>query len=198
MGWGSTLFHEGAFFTKAAVVTFGGAYAVLPYVAQQAVTHYGWLHPGQMMDGLGLAETTPGPLIMVVQFVGFMGAWQNPEGLSPLLAATLGSFITTWTTFTPCFLWIFLGGPHIEQLRGNAKLTAALSTVTAAVVGVILNLAVWFAMHVFVPSAGKIDWFALGVCAIALLGILRWKWGVIPVVAGSGLAGLLFQVMAAR
>src|SRR5207253_598702 len=114
-GWESTLFKEGLFFSKAAVVTFGGAYAVLPYVAQQALFHYGWLKPGQMMDGLGLAETTPGPLIMVLQFVGFMGAWQHPEGLSPLVAATIGALITTWATFTPCFLWIFVGGPYIEQ-----------------------------------------------------------------------------------
>ena len=125
-GWDSTLFKQGLFFSKAAVVTFGGAYAVLPYVAQQALFHYGWLKPGQMMDGLGLAETTPGPLIMVLQFVGFMGAWQHPEGLPPLLAATIGALITTWATFTPCFLWIFLGAPYIEQLRGNTRLTSAL------------------------------------------------------------------------
>ena len=118
-GWDSTLFKEGLFFSKAAVVTFGGAYAVLPYVTQQALFHYGWLKPGQMMDGLGLAETTPGPLIMVLQFVGFMGAWHHPEGLPPLVAATIGALITTWATFTPCFLWIFLGAPYIEQLRGN-------------------------------------------------------------------------------
>ena len=134
-GWESTLFSEGVFFSKAAVVTFGGAYAVLPYVAQEAMFHYGWLRPGQMMDGLGLAETTPGPLIMVVQFVGFVGAWQHPDGLPPLLAATLGALLTTWVTFTPCFLWVFLGGPYIERLRGNKKLAAVLSTITAAIVG---------------------------------------------------------------
>jgi chromate transporter len=194
-GWGSTLFQEGLFFSKAAVITFGGAYAVLPYVAQEAVNHYTWLQPGQMLDGLGLAETTPGPLIMVVQFVGFMGSWRHPDGLSPLLAATLGSLLTTWATFTPCFLWIFLGGPHIERLRGNLKIAAALSAITAAVVGVILNLAIWFALHVFFPRAGAIDWFALAVCATALCGILRWKWTIIPVVIGSGLAGLLFQLL---
>ena len=146
-GWDHTLFKEGLFFSKAAVVTFGGAYAVLPYVAQQAVDTFGWLQTGQMMDGLGLAETTPGPLIMVLQFVGFMGGWNKPGLLSPLLAGTLGGLITTWVTFVPCFLWILLGAPHIEQLRGNRKLTAALSAVTAAVVGVILNLAVWFGLH---------------------------------------------------
>jgi Chromate transporter len=126
-GWDHTLFKEGVFFSKAAMVTFGGAYAVLPYVAQQAVEQYGWLKPGQMTDGLGLAETTPGPLIIVLQFVGFMGAWHNPGGLPPIVAGTLGAFITTWATFVPCFLWIFLGAPHIEQLRGNVKLTTALS-----------------------------------------------------------------------
>src|SRR5205823_1544482 len=119
LGTGHTFSQIAIFFIKMAVVTFGGAYAVLAYVAQQAVEHYHWLAPGEMMDGLGLAETTPGPLIMVLQFVGFMGGWSRPMGLSPLLAATLGAFITTWATFVPCFLWIFLGGPHIEQLRGN-------------------------------------------------------------------------------
>lgn len=193
-GWQSTLFHEGIFFSKAAAVTFGGAYAVLPYVAQQATDHYGWLHPGQMMDGLGLAETTPGPLIMVVQFVGFVGAWQHPDGLSPLLAATLGALITTWSTFTPCFLWVFLGAPHIEQLRGNSRLASALSTITAAIVGVILNLAVWFALHVFFPRAGVTDWFAIALSVVALVGMLRWKWNVIAVVAGSGALGLVYRI----
>jgi chromate transporter len=194
-GWESTLFKEGFFFTKAAVVTFGGAYAVLPYVAQQALFHYGWLKPGQMMDGLGLAETTPGPLIMVVQFVGFMGAWQHPEGLSPIVAATIGALLTTWVTFTPCFLWIFLGGPHIEQLRGNIKLATALSAITAAIVGVVLNLAVWFAMHVFFPQAGMIDWFATTLSTLALFGMLRWRWDIIPVVLGSGLLGLIYKFL---
>src|SRR5207244_4063812 len=136
-----TIFREGLFFSKAALVTFGGAYAVLPYVSQLAVEHYQWLRADQMLDGLGLAETTPGPLIMVLQFVGFLGGWNQPGGLPPLLAATLGALITTWTTFVPCFLWVFLGAPYIEKLRGAKQLTAALSTVTAAVVGVILNLA---------------------------------------------------------
>ena len=192
-GWDSTLFKEGLFFSKAAVITFGGAYAVLPYVAQQALFHYGWLKPGQMMDGLGLAETTPGPLIMVLQFVGFIGAWQHPEGLPPLLAATLGALLTTWATFTPCFLWIFVGGPHIEQLRGNEKLTSALSTITAAIVGVILNLAVWFGLHVFFPSTGVIDWFAIALCAAAFVAMLRYKIDIIPVVLASGLLGLIYK-----
>jgi chromate transporter len=194
-GWHSTLFKEGLFFSKAAVVTFGGAYAVLPYVAQQALFHYGWLKPGQMMDGLGLAETTPGPLIMVVQFVGFVGAWQHPEGLPPLLAATLGALLTTWVTFTPCFLWIFLGGPHIEQLRGNAKLAAALSAITAAVVGVVLNLAVWFALRVFFPSAGLIDGFAVVVCGLAFVAMLRYKIDIISIVLASGLLGLVYKIL---
>jgi chromate transporter len=192
-GWDSTLFKEGLFFSKAAVVTFGGAYAVLPYVAQQALFHYGWLKPGQMMDGLGLAETTPGPLIMVLQFVGFIGAWQHAEGLPPVLAATLGALLTTWATFTPCFLWIFVGGPHIEQLRGNTKLTNALSAVTAAIVGVILNLAVWFALRVFFPGAGVVDWFAIVLCAAACIAMLRYKIDIIPVVLGSGLLGLIYK-----
>src|SRR6266436_3762451 len=144
---GHSVTKEGIFFSKAAMVTFGGAYAVLPYVAQQAVEHYQWLQAPQMLDGLGLSETTPGPLLMVVQCIGFLGGWNQPGSLSPILAATLGALITTWTTFTPCFLWIFLGAPHIEQLRGNEKLTAALSTVTASVVGVVLNLAVWFGLQ---------------------------------------------------
>jgi chromate transporter len=194
-GWDSTLFKEGLFFSKAAVVTFGGAYAVLPYVAQQALFHYGWLKPGQMMDGLGLAETTPGPLIMVVQFVGFMGAWQHPEGLPPLVAATIGALITTWVTFTPCFLWIFLGGPYIEQLRGNPRLTTALSAITAAIVGVVLNLAVWFGLRVFFPGNGAVDWFAILLCAAAFVAMLRYKIDIIPVIIGAGILGLLYNFL---
>ena len=136
------------FFSKMAVVTFGGAYAVLAYVAQQAVDNYHWVTAGQMLDGLGMAETTPGPLIMVTQFVGFLAAWRDPGTMSPLLAATLGGLLTTWVTFTPCFLWIFFGAPFVEALRANKALGAALGAITAAVVGVILNLAVWFALHV--------------------------------------------------
>jgi chromate transporter len=194
-GWGSTLFNQGLFFSKAAVVTFGGAYAVLPYVAQEALFHYGWLKPGQMMDGLGLAETTPGPLIMVLQFVGFVGAWQHPEGLSPLLAGTLGALITTWATFVPSFLFIFLGGPQIEQLRGNLKLTTALSAITAAVVGVVMNLAVWFALNALFPGRAGVDWFAAIVCTVAFVGMLRWKWDIVPVVLGSGLLGLVYKFL---
>jgi chromate transporter len=190
-----TVFREGLFFSKAALVTFGGAYAVLPYVSQQAVENYHWLGAGQMLDGLGLAETTPGPLIMVLQFVGFLGGWNQPGNLPPLLAATLGALITTWVTFTPCFLWIFLGAPYIEALRGQKQLTAALSAVTAAVVGVILNLAAWFGVHVLIP-ANHVDWFAVAVFLVAFFGMLRWKWQIIPVILCSAIAGLLFQLFA--
>jgi len=188
-----TVVREGIFFSKAAMVTFGGAYAVLPYVSQQAVEHHGWLDAGQMLDGLALAETTPGPLIMVLQFAGFIGAWQHPGPLTPLLAATLGAFITTWTTFVPCFLWIFLGAPHIEQLRNHAKLAAALSAVTAAVVGVILNLALWFGLHTVFPTGRGIDWFAAGISVVAFVGMTRWKWGIVPVIVGAGMAGLVYR-----
>jgi chromate transporter len=194
-GTGHTIFQEGIFFSKAAVVTFGGAYAVLPYVAQHAVDNFHWLKPGQMMDGLGLAETTPGPLIMVLQFVGFMGGWNQPGQLSPLTAATIGALVTTWVTFIPSFLWVFLGGPHIEQLRGNKRITMALSAVTAAVVGVILNLAVWFGLHVFHPEKNRIDWFAVVLGLAALIALVRWKVGVIPVIVAGGLIGLIVSVI---
>ncbi|MFN8457434.1 MAG: chromate efflux transporter, partial [Anaerolineae bacterium] len=146
-GWDSIYLTLGSFFSQAAMVTFGGAYAVLVYVGQQVVRHFGWLTPREMLDGLGMAETTPGPLIMVLQFVGFMAAYRNPGSLSPLLAGILGATVTVWVTFTPCFLWIFLGAPYIESLRGNKSLSTALSGITAAVVGVIFNLALWFSMH---------------------------------------------------
>ena len=191
-GTGHTIVREGIFFSKAAMITFGGAYAVLPYVAQHAVEDFGWLQQGQMLDGLGLAETTPGPLIMVLQFVGFMGGWNQPGHLSPLLAATFGALITTWVTFIPSFLWIFLGGPHIEQLRDHKKITTALSAVTAAVVGVVLNLAVWFALHVVHPQSG-LDWFAIALGLAGLIAMLRWKLGVIPVVFAGGLIGLIYS-----
>lgn len=190
LGKSHTLFQEGLFFSKAAVVTFGGAYAVLPYVAQEALSHYAWLQPGQMMDGLGLAETTPGPLIIVLQFVGFMAAWNHPGGLAPLVAATAGALITTWMTFVPCFLWILLGAPFIERLRGHASFAAALATITAAVVGVVLNLAVWFGAHALFPS-GHLDWFALIVGVVAFIGLTRRRWEIIPVVLGAGALGLL-------
>jgi chromate transporter len=189
-GWDGTLAREGIFFSKAAMVTFGGAYAVLPYVGQRAVEDYGWLSAPQMLDGLGLAETTPGPLIMVVQFVGFLGGWHHPGTLSPLVAATLGAAITTWTTFVPCFLWIFLGAPQIERMRGNVSLGSALTAVTASVVGVVLNLAVWFALHIFFPSEGRTDWFAIALAAGSFVALQRFKAGVISVVLIGGLLGL--------
>ncbi len=195
LGWNGTLAKEGVFFSQAAMVTFGGAYAVLPYVGQQAVEVHGWLTAAQMLDGLGLAETTPGPLIMVVQFVGFLGGWNQPGGMSPLVAATLGAAMTTWVTFVPCFLWIFLGAPYLERLRGNAALGGALAAVTAAVVGVVLNLAVWFGWQVFHPRAGVVDWFAVGLAVAAFAALQRWKGGMIAVLAGCAVAGWVWSVV---
>src|SRR5438552_3779149 len=193
-GWNDTVFREGLFFSKAAVVTLGGAYAVLQYVAQNAVEHFHWLQTGQMMDGLGLAETKPGPLIMVLQFVGFMGGWNVPGGLPPLTAATLGAFISTWTTFVPCFLYVIIGVPHIAQLRGNVHLTTALSAITAAVVGVVMNPAVWFGMHILLPKNAPFNWFAAVIGVVAFLGMWRWNWSIIPVILGSGLLGLIYTL----
>jgi chromate transporter len=175
----------GVFFSKMAVVTFGGAYAVLSYVAQQAVERHGWITPAQMLDGLGLAESTPGPLILVVQFVGFLAAYQVAGAAHPLLAGTLGALITVWVTFVPCFLWIFLGAPYVEALRGNHALNSALAAITAAVVGVIANLALWFATHVLfatvsaagVPDFASVRWLPLALTLVALLVmfVLRWN-----------------------
>jgi chromate transporter len=195
------------FFSQMAVVTFGGAYAVLAYVAQQAVDNYGWLAPGEMLDGLGMAETTPGPLIMVTQFVGFMGALRGATGMHPMLAGTLGGMLTTWVTFVPCFLWIFLGAPFIEALRGNRALTGALSAITAAVAGVVLNLAIWFALHTLfdevrelrsqgvqldVPVWSSLDLPALLLSLAALVAVFRFRLGPLPVIAGCAAAGLLY------
>jgi chromate transporter len=189
-------------------VTFGGAYAVLAYVNVAAVSTYGWLLPGQMVVGLGLAETTPGPLIMVVEFVGFVGAYQQPGDLDPLVAGVLGAAIVLWATFVPCFLWIFLGAPYVERLRGNRRLAAALETVTAAVVGVIANLAVTFAISTLFEevrtvsfAGGSIPWpvwssvdpFALVVAAVSFVGLWRFRWKVVPVVLVSALAGLIVR-----
>jgi chromate transporter len=199
--------QEGLFFSKMAVVTFGGAYAVLAYVAQQAVENYGWLAPGEMLDGLGMAETTPGPLIMIVQFVGFMGAYRNPGILDPLTAGILGALLTTWVTFAPCFLWIFLGAPFIETLRGNKALAAALSAITAAVVGVILNLVIWFSLHVifgevnektigvihlYIPVWNTIDWAALLISTGALVATLKFHIGMIATLLASGAVGIAY------
>ena len=166
------------FFSKMAMVTFGGAYAVLAYVAQQAVGTYGWLKPGEMLDGLGMAETTPGPLIMVLQFVGFMAAYRDPGTLSPMLAGTLGGLLATWVTFIPCFLWIFLGAPFIERLRGNEALSGALSAITAAVVGVILNLAIWFAIHTVFREVRAFQGHLLNFDAPVLASIDPWAFGL--------------------
>ena len=198
-----------SFFSVMAVVTFGGAYAVLAYVAQEAVQNYGWLAPGEMLDGLGMAETTPGPLSMVTQFVGFMGAYREAGGLSPLMAGTLGGLLTTWVTFIPCFLWIFLGAPFIERLRDNRALTAALTAITAAVVGVILNLAVWFALHVVfdelrrvvalglnldLPVWSSLNFAAAVLVLAALLATFRFRLGPVTVLAGCALAGLALNL----
>jgi len=197
------------FFSKMAMVTFGGAYAVLAYVAQQAVEHYHWVQPREMLDGLGMAETTPGPLIMVLQFVGFMAAYRDPGALSPMLAATLGGLLATWVTFTPCFLWIFLGAPFIETLRGNKGLAGALTAITAAVVGVILNLSIWFALHtVFrqtspvrsfglsfdLPVWSSLDWPALLLAVAAAIAIFRFNMGMLTVLGGSCAAGVLLRL----
>jgi chromate transporter len=195
------------FFSQMAVVTFGGAYAVLAYVAQAAVEDYRWLAPSEMLDGLGLAETTPGPLIMVTQFVGFLGAYRNAGGMEPLVAATLGGLLTTWVTFVPCFLWIFLGAPFIERLRGHAALSGALSAITAAVVGVVLNLALWFALHYIfgevlearigpdLPVLASVDWAALLLSAAALVVLLRFKVAVPWLLAACALAGLALSAV---
>jgi len=190
LGWKHTVFSEALFFSKAAVVTCGGAYAVLPYVAQEAVGNYGWLTRGQMLDGLGLAETTPGPLIMVLQFVGFVGAWQHPMGLPPLAAATLGAAVTTWVTFVPCFLWIFLGAPYVEQLRSHRGLSASLAAISAAVVGLIASMALHFGAEVLFPGRWAVDWLGLTLVLVGFAGLVRWKWGVIPLILAGAVIGL--------
>lgn len=190
LGPGHILVQQGIFFSKAALVTFGGAYAVLPYVAQQAVEHFGWLDTRQMMTGLALAETTPGPLILVLQFVGFTGAWQHPGTFPPLLAGTLGAAITTWTTFLPSFLFILAGAPHMDRLRNVRALAAALSTITAAVVGVVLNLAVWFGMHALFPDEARLDVSALVLSAIFFLGLWKGRWNILAVIGAGAFLGL--------
>src|SRR5438552_4681871 len=174
LGTANVFSEIAVFFSKMAMVTFGGAYAVLAYVAQQAVEHYGWLKPGEMLDGLGMAETTPGPLIMVLQFVGFMAAFRDAGGLSPMLAGTLGGLLATWVTFTPCFLWIFLGAPFIETLRGNKALNGALSAITAAVVVVVLNLAIWFAIHTIFRQTVPVRAFPLAFDAPVPTSVDGW------------------------
>ncbi len=205
LGRDHVLWDIGSFFSQLAVVTFGGAYAVLAYMAQEAVQGFGWLSAGEMADGLGLAETTPGPLIMVTQFVGYLAAFRAPEPFTPLVAGIIGAGLTTWVTFAPCFLWIFAFAPWIERLENARWLKGGLSTLTAAVVGVIANLALWFALHVLFTRVGVLDygplhlvlpdwqsfsWQAAVLAALAAILIFRFKWNIMPVLAVSGIGGL--------
>jgi len=196
LGWEGTLARMGWFFTKAALLTFGGAYAVLPYVVQGAVQQFQWLTPAQMIDGLALGETTPGPLIMVVAFVGFVGAWTHAAD-SFVLAGIAGAAVATWFTFLPSFLFIFAGAPLIETTHRQPALTAPLTAITAAVVGVIANLAVYFALHVFWPDGlqSGIEWASVAIAAAAAVALIRFKAGVIPVIVACGLAGLAIHAV---
>jgi chromate transporter len=210
LGAGNAFAQIGIFFSKMAVVTFGGAYAVLAYVAQQAVETYQWLAAGEMLDGLGLAETTPGPLILVLQFVGYLAAFRAPGALDPVLAGTLGAVFAVWVTFLPSFLWIFLGAPYVERLHGRPVLGAALSAITAAVVGVVLNLAIWFGLHVvfgkvgerfayglrlLVPDIATLDLAALVLAAAALVAMLRFKLGMLTVLAAAAALGVGWRLV---
>ena len=207
-GWHDLYTQIGLFFSKMAVVTFGGAYAVLAYVAQEAVQTYHWLAPGEMLDGLGMAETTPGPLILVLQYVGFMAAYRNPGSIDPMLAGVLAATLTVWVTFAPCFLWIFLGAPYIEHLRNNRILTAGLSAITAAVVGVVLNLAIWFALHTLfahvdiitrygitlnIPDISSLNVATLILALAAMFMMFRFRLGMIPTLAICAIAGVGFR-----
>ncbi|WP_077547653.1 chromate efflux transporter [Rhizobium flavum] len=210
LGQDNVFSQLGVFFSQMAVVTFGGAYAVLAYVAQEAVQGFGWLRPGEMLDGLGMAETTPGPLIMVTQFVGFLAGYRDPGNLNPIAAATLAAMLATWVTFIPSFLWIFAGAPFMERMRGNAALSGAMAAITAAVVGVILNLAVWFGLHVLfrevailklgplwwdVPVVSTLDWPSLILTLISALALFRLKQSVITVLVASAVLGVAWKVL---
>nr|CAD6608977.1 chromate transporter [Rhizobium sp. TCK] len=210
LGQDNVFVQLGVFFSQMSVVTFGGAYAVLAYVAQEAVQGFGWLRPGEMLDGLGMAETTPGPLIMVTQFVGFLAGYRDPGSINPLAAATLAAVLTTWVTFIPSFLWIFAGAPFMERMRGNAALSGAMAAITAAVVGVILNLAVWFGLHVLfrevatltlgqlwwdVPVVSTLDWPSLILTLISALALFRLKQSVITVLVASSVLGVAWKVL---
>lgn len=202
--------QEAIFFSKTAVVTFGGAYTVLAYIAQQAVDVFGWLQPGEMLDGLGMAETTPGPLIQVVQFVGYMGAFRFAPEFHPVISGIMGSIITTWVTFMPCFLWIFMGAPYIEYLRNNSSLSMALSAVTASVVGVILNLSIWMALHtlfasvdeydawgmrLLIPDFATLNSASLALTVMAFFSLLYFHIGMVnTIIICSGL-GLMYQFL---
>jgi chromate transporter len=209
LGRDHVLWDIGAFFSQLALVTFGGAYAVLAYMAQEAVQGFGWLRPGEMADGLGLAESTPGPLILVTQFVGYLAAFRAPEPFSPLMAGVLGALLTTWVSFTPCFLWIFALAPWIDRLGGNLRLKGGLAALTAAVVGVIANLTVWFALHVIFEEVSTRQWGPLRVLmpdiqtldvraiALVLLACLlgfSFKFPVIRLLVATALAGLAFSL----
>ena len=205
-GANSVFVDQGLFFSGTALVTFGGAYAVLAFVAQRAVEVYGWLGPGEMVRGLALAETTPGPLIMVVQFVAFLGAYRDPGGLDPWVAATIGALLTTWVTFVPCFLFIFIGAPYVERLRGSRRLSAALTGITAAVVGVIANLALYFALHTLFrevedgPLALQVpDWAtlrpaSLAIAAAAGVMVFRLRWSVLRTLGACAAIGLVVEL----
>jgi len=212
LGWDSIFVDQGLFFSGAALVTFGGAYAVLAYVAQQAVSVYGWLLPGEMVTGLALAETTPGPLIMVVQFVAFVGAYRDPGGLDPWVAAVVAALLTTWVTFVPCFLFVLLGAPYVERLRSNRSLSAALTGITAAVVGVIANLALYFTLHTLfaatdrrtwgllgleVPVWGSLQLPALAVAVLAGLLVFAARWSTLRTLGACALAGVALQLVLA-
>ena len=191
---GSAFATEAYFFTKAAFLTFGGAYSLLGYIAQAGVEQYHWLTSLQMMDGLGLAETTPGPLIMVVQFIGFLAGWNHSGSLRPFLGSVTGSLIATYFTFLPSFMFIFLGAPYIERLTGNAKMSAALATITPAVVGVILNLGVWFGTQVLFPASG-FAWFSAILAIVTFVVMQFYEVGIIAIIAGAGSAGLLWHFL---
>lgn len=200
LGRDHVLWQIGTFFSQLAVVTFGGAYAVLAYMAQEAVNGFGWLQPGEMADGLGLAETTPGPLILVTQFVGYLAAFRAPDPFSPLVAGMIGAALTTWVTFAPCFLWIFGFAPWIERMEQAVRLKGALAAVTAAVVGVIGSLALWFGGHVLFrsyadgwPAWTSLDWRAATLCLGCAVLLFRMKWSVLPVLGLAALGGLAFS-----
>jgi chromate transporter len=212
LGPDHVLARIGVFFSQAAVVTFGGAYAVLAYIAQEAVQVYGWLSPGEMLDGLALAETTPGPLILVTQFVGYLAAARGATGLDPVWAGVAGAALTTWVTFAPCFLWIFAGASYIEALRGNQRLHAALSCITAAVVGVILNLSIWFTLRVVfkavddvtwgpitvsVPEPASLDPAALAIALASMVAMLRFHAGIGWTLLAAAIAGFLWRMVLA-
>ena len=196
-GRGDVLVQEALFFTEAAFVTFGGAYAVLSYIAHMAVNVYGWSSAAQMIQGLALAESTPGPLIMVTQYVGFLGAWNHAVGIGPLANGILGALITSYVTFLFCFMFIFVGAPYVEALADNRRIQAALVGVTAAVVGVILNLAVFFASRVLFPAGGPFDLFALALAALSFAVLMRFRVPMQYLVAAGALAGMAWRLLMA-